>query len=139
MIPFQTQTANAGSNVRFESAATTLTVTPHITNDGSILMTISATRSEPNFAQLVQGNPLIDTRSANTEVLVRSGNTTVLGGIYSTQTGNQQDRLPFVSKIPILGALFRNYSKSLRRTELLIFVTPRIVGDEREAIRDIRD
>ncbi|MFH1263803.1 MAG: type IV pilus secretin PilQ [Pseudomonadota bacterium] len=139
MIPFQTQTANAGSNVRFESAATTLSVTPHITNDGSILMTISATRSEPNFAQLVQGNPLIDTRSANTEVLVKSGNTTVLGGIYSTGTANSQDRLPFVSKIPILGALFRNYQKSLRRTELLIFVTPRIVGDEREAIRDIRD
>lgn len=138
-IPFLTQTANAGSNVRFESAATTLTVTPHITNDGSILMNINATRSQPNFAQLVQGNPLIDTRQANTEVLVKSGNTTVLGGIYSTQTGRSQSRFPFLSSIPILGALFRNYDKQLRRTELLIFVTPRIVGDEREAVRDIRD
>lgn len=138
-IPFLTQTANAGSNVRFESAATTLTVTPHITNDGAILMRINATRSQPNFAQLVQGNPLIDTRQAQTEVLVKSGNTTVLGGIYSTQTGRSQSRFPYISKIPILGALFRNYDKQLRRTELLIFVTPRIVGDEREAVRDIRD
>lgn len=137
-IPFLTQTANAGSNVRFENAATTLSVTPHITNDGSILMQITATRNQPNFAQLVQGNPLIDQRTATTEVLVKSGNTTVLGGIYSTQSGRSQSRFPYLSKIPILGALFRNYDKQLRRTELLVFVTPRIVGDEREAVRDVR-
>ena len=137
-IPFLTQTANAGSNVRFESATTSLQVTPHITNDGSVLLTINATRNEPNFAQLVQGNPLVDQRSANTEVLVKSGNTTVLGGIYSIRTGGTQDDLPGLSKIPIIGWLFKNYAKELRRTELLIFVTPRIVGDEREAVRDIR-
>ncbi len=138
-IPFLTQTANAGSNVRFENAATSLSVTPHVTNDGSILMTINATRNQPNFAQLVQGNPLIDQRSANTEVLVKSGNTTVVGGIYATQHGRSVSRFPFLSSIPIIGALFRNYDKQLRRTELLIFVTPRIVGDEREAVRDIRE
>ncbi|MEZ4703609.1 MAG: type IV pilus secretin PilQ [Bdellovibrionota bacterium] len=138
-IPFLTQTANAGSNVRFENAATSLSVTPHITNDGSILMDITATRNEPNFAQLVQGNPLIDQRTAITEVLVKSGNTTVLGGIYSTRTGRSISRFPFLSSIPIFGALFRNYDKQLSRTELLIFVTPRIVGDEREAIRDVRE
>lgn len=138
-IPFITQTADSGSNVRFENAATTLSVTPHITNDGSILMSITATRNEPNFAQLVQGNPLIDQRTATTEVLVKSGNTTVLGGIYATRTGRSINRLPFVSAIPIIGALFKNYDKQLSRTELLIFVTPKIVGDEREAIRDIRE
>jgi type IV pilus assembly protein PilQ len=138
-IPFITQTADSGSNVRFENAATTLNVTPHITNDGSILMTITATRNEPNFAQLVQGNPLIDQRTATTEVLVKSGNTTVLGGIYATRTGRSINRLPFLSSVPIIGALFQNYDKQLSRTELLIFVTPRIVGDEREAIRDIRE
>ena len=137
-IPFLTQTANAGSNVRFENAATTLTVTPHITNDGSILMSISASRNEPNFATLVQGNPIIDQRTANTEVLVKSGNTTVIGGIYSTQSGRSQSRFPVLHKIPLLGALFKNYDKQVRRTELLIFVTPRIVGDEREAIKDVR-
>lgn len=138
-IPFITQTADSGSNVRFENAATTLDVTPHITNDGSILMTLTATRNEPNFAQLVQGNPLIDQRTATTEVLVKSGNTTVLGGIYATRTGRSINRFPFISSIPIIGALFQNYDKQLSRTELLIFVTPRIVGDEREAIRDIRE
>ena len=138
-IPFITQTADSGSNVRFENAATTLNVTPHITNDGSILMTITATRNQPNFAQLVQGNPLIDQRTATTEVLVKSGNTTVLGGIYATQGGRSINRFPYLSSIPIIGALFQNYNKTLSRTELLIFVTPRIVGDEREAIRDIRE
>lgn len=138
-IPFITQTADSGSNVRFENAATTLNVTPHITNDGSILMTLTATRNEPNFAQLVQGNPLIDQRTATTEVLVKSGNTTVLGGIYATRTGRSINRFPFLSSVPIIGALFQNYDKQLSRTELLIFVTPRIVGDEREAIRDIRE
>jgi type IV pilus secretin PilQ/predicted competence protein len=138
-IPFITQTADSGSNVRFENAATTLNVTPHITNDGSILMTITATRNEPNFAQLVQGNPLIDQRTATTEVLVKSGNTTVLGGIYATRSGRSINRFPYLSSIPILGALFQNYNKTAGRTELLIFVTPRIVGDEREAIRDIRE
>lgn len=138
-IPFITQTADSGSNVRFENAATSLEVTPHITNDGSILMTLTATRNEPNFAQLVQGNPLIDQRSATTEVLVKSGNTTVLGGIYATRAGRSINRFPFISSIPIIGALFQNYNKTISRTELLIFVTPRIVGDEREAIRDIRE
>jgi type IV pilus assembly protein PilQ len=137
-IPFLTQTANAGSNVRFESAATSLGVTPQATNDGSVLLTISATRSEPNFAQLVQGNPLVDQRSATTKVLVKSGNTTVLGGIYSIRTGSTRDSLPGISNIPIIGWLFKNYNKELRRAELLIFVTPRIVGDEREAVKDIR-
>ncbi len=137
-IPFLTQTANAGSNVRFENATTALSVTPHITNDGSVLMMINATRNEPNFSQLVQGNPIIDQRAANTEVLVKSGNTTVIGGIYSTQTARSQSRFPVLHRIPIVGALFRNYDRQIRRTELLIFVTPRIVGDEREAVKDIR-
>ncbi len=137
-IPFITQTANAGSSVRFENAMTSLNVTPHITNDGAISMQIAATRNEPNFSQLVQGNPVVDQRQANTEVLVKSGNTTVLGGIYSIRTSKVKDSLPGVSNIPIVGWLFRNYSKELRRTELLIFVTPRIVGDERESVRDIR-
>lgn len=137
-IPFVTQTADSGSNVRFENAATTLTVTPQITNEGAILMQITATRNEPNFADLVQGNPSIDQRTATTEVLVKSGNTTVLGGIYAIRTGRTKAKIPFISSLPIIGAIFQNYDKSLDRTELLIFVTPRIVGDEREAIRDVR-
>ena len=71
--------SNAGSNVRFESATTSLNVTPHITNDGSISMQISATRNEPNFSQLVQGNPIVDQRQASTKVLVKSGNTNCSG------------------------------------------------------------
>ncbi|MCB0308233.1 MAG: type IV pilus secretin PilQ [Bdellovibrionales bacterium] len=138
-IPFLSQTSNAGSSVRFETAATTLSVTPHITNDGSILMNVTASRNEPNFALLVQGNPIIDQRTASTEVLVKSGNTTVIGGIYSTQSARSQSRFPVLHRIPLIGALFKNYDKQVKRTELLIFVTPRIVGDEREAIREVAE
>ncbi|HMQ11785.1 MAG TPA: type IV pilus secretin PilQ [Oligoflexia bacterium] len=138
-IPYQTQSDNLGTNVNFQTANTSLTVTPHITNDGSILMSISATRDEPNFSASVDGNPTIDQRTASTEVLVKSGNTTVIGGIYSTSSGGNQSRLPVLHRIPIIGALFKNYNKTVRRSELLIFVTPRIVGDERKAIRNVRE
>ncbi|MCI5072853.1 type IV pilus secretin PilQ [bacterium] len=138
-IPYQTQSDNLGTNVNFQTANTSLTVTPHITNDGSILMNISATRDEPNFSASVEGNPTIDQRTASTEVLVKSGNTTVIGGIYSTSSGGNQSRLPVLHRIPIIGALFKNYNKTVRRSELLIFVTPRIVGDERKAIRNVRE
>jgi|GEM_PF-336686 len=137
-IPFITQTADSGSNVRFENAATTLTVTPHITNEGSVLMQITASRSFPSEAVIVQGNPAIEQRTATTQVLVKSGNTTVLGGIYSLRSGKIKQKIPFLSNIPVIGAIFQNHDKSMERNELLIFVTPRIVGDEREAIRDIR-
>jgi type IV pilus assembly protein PilQ len=136
-IPFITQTADSGSNVRFENAATSLNVTPHITNEGAVLMNITATRNEPS-GEVVLDNPIITQRTATTEVLVKSGNTTVLGGIYAMSTGRTIDRVPFLSSIPILGFLFKSNDKTLQRDELLIFITPRIVGDEREAIRDVR-
>ncbi len=133
-IPYITQTSNSGSNVRFESAVISLSVTPHITADGSVFMKINATRNEPDFANAVGENPAISQRQISTEVLVKSGNTTVLGGIYRINKEKNFQGFPFLSRIPLLGYLFRNWGRAVIRDELLIFITPRIVGDERKAI-----
>lgn len=137
-IPFVTQTNNSGSNVRFESAVISLTVTPHVTADGSVFMEINATRNSPDFGNQVQGNPTIQQREATTQVLVKSGNTTVIGGVYQLRKDDGYQGFPGLSSIPVLGWLFRNYNKVRTREELLIFVTPRIVGDERRVVKDIR-
>ena len=137
-IPFITQTGNSGSNVRFESAVIQITVTPHITADGAVIMQVTATRNEPDFGQAVLGNPSIIQREATTEVLVKSGNTTVIGGIYRVNRTREQAGFPVLRKIPILGWFFSSDNRRLDREELLIFITPRIVGDERTAIRQVQ-
>ena len=137
-IPFITQTENAGNNVRFENAVISITVTPSVTADGSVIMSVTATRNQPDFGQQVIGNPTIIQREATTEVLVKSGNTTVIGGIYQVNKSRSQAGLPFLRHIPILGYLFKADNRRLERQELLIFITPRIVGDEREVVRQVQ-
>ncbi len=127
-IPFS-QTSSSGVNTTFIEAKLELKVTPHVSADGSILLKIKATNNAPN-PQLTgaNGQPSISKREAETEVLVRDGETTVIGGIYTRQTANRRSEVPFLGKIPLLGALFRATSESDDHTELLIFITPRILN-----------
>jgi type IV pilus assembly protein PilQ len=127
-IPFS-QVSASGVNTTFIEAKLELKVTPHVSADGSILLKIKATNNAPN-PQLTgaQGQPSISKREAETEVLVKDGETTVIGGIYTRQTANRRSEVPFFSKIPLLGALFRNSSEQDDHTELLIFITPRILN-----------
>ncbi len=127
-IPFS-QTSASGVNTTFIEAKLELKVTPHVSADGSILLKIRATNNAPN-PQLTgaNGQPSISKREAETEVLVRDGETTVIGGIYTRQTANRRSEVPFLGKIPLLGALFRATSESDDHTELLIFITPRILN-----------
>ena len=127
-IPFS-QTSASGVNTTFIEAKLELKVTPHVSADGSILLKIKATNNAPN-PQLTgaNGQPSISKREAETEVLVRDGETTVIGGIYTRQTSNRRSEVPFLGKIPLLGALFRATSEQDDHTELLIFITPRILN-----------
>ena len=127
-IPFS-QVSAAGVNTTFIEAKLELRVTPHVTQEGSIQMKISATNNQPN-PQLTgaNGQPSISRREARTEVLVKDGDTTVIGGIYTRQNSEQWNEVPVLSRIPILGWLFKKKSVSDARTELLIFITPRIVN-----------
>jgi type IV pilus assembly protein PilQ len=111
----------------FVDALLSLKVTPQITAEGTVIMDIIVDKSQPDFANTVLGTPPIDKRQAKTSVLVRDGGTTVIGGIFQVTDQNAQGRTPYLSKIPILGNLFKNKAVTRLNNELLIFVTPRIV------------
>ena len=127
-IPFS-QVSASGVNTSFVEAKLELKVTPHVSADGSILLKIKATNNAPN-AGLTGSNqqPSISKREAETEVLVKDGETTVIGGIYTRSTANSRAAVPFLSRIPLLGALFRSTTARDDHTELLIFITPKILN-----------
>lgn len=126
-IPFQTSSANEGTKIEFVDAELSLKVTPHITSDDNVYMVIDATKNAANLAVTINGFPEITTKEAHTEVLVKNGGTTVLGGVYESEVIRNQESVPFFSKIPFLGALFRNIDDADDVKELLIFVTPTIL------------
>ncbi|ATB27982.1 type IV pilus secretin PilQ [Melittangium boletus] len=127
-LPFS-QVSASGANTTFVEARLSLEVTPHITQDGSILMSISAQNNQPDPANTgANGQPAIQRKEANTQVLVKDGDTTVIGGIYVRRGSSQSNSVPFLSKIPVLGLLFKNHRETDNRQELLIFITPRILN-----------
>jgi len=125
-IPVQT-VANFTVTTRYVNAALELRATPQITAEGTIIMTIEIQNNAADFANLVNGIPPITTQSAKTTVMVPDGGTTVIGGIYRTEDSVTNERVPFLHQIPILGAAFKNSSRSKQSRELLIFLTPRII------------
>jgi type IV pilus assembly protein PilQ len=129
-IPFQTF-ENGDAQLEFVDAVLKLDVTPHITANKSIIMKIAVTRNAPDDSVFtLTGSPAISKNQVKTETLVKDGQTLVLGGIYVIDKAERQSRVPYLHKIPLLGAMFRNDEISDSRKELLIFVTPRIVVPE---------
>jgi type IV pilus assembly protein PilQ len=119
----------AGAQTVFFDAALTLSVTPRVTSDGNIFLDVQVTKNEPDFENTgARGDPSIVRREATTQLLVRDGDTTVIGGIFQRNTGFSTDRVPFLGSMPILGPLFRSSSRTDVRNELLVFITPRIVN-----------
>lgn len=129
-IPYQT-VSNGTVTVAFKDAGLSLKVTPTITDAGTVLMQVVVDNSSPDFGNIVGTGaaavPPINTQSAQTSVLVKDGSTTVIGGIYQGQESLAKQNTPFLSQIPILGLLFKNNTTRNSTTELLIFITPRIV------------
>jgi type IV pilus assembly protein PilQ len=127
-IPVQT-VANNTVTVQYVDATLRLEVTPQITAEGTVNLDISIKkqRPAPEFAVVGGQNAPIFTRDAETELLVRDGGTTVIGGIYEITTGEGENRVPGLHKIPIFGWFFKNESYRTDHDELLIFITPRIV------------
>lgn len=125
-IPIQTVSNNTVT-VSFKDAALTLRVTPQITAANTVIMRIELENAEADFAREVNGIPPIDTQRASTTVLVNDGQTTVLGGIYLSTEDARSDRTPGLSQIPLISWLFKRESITERNSELLIFITPRII------------
>jgi len=130
-IPFETSTIE-GSSTTFIDANLSLTVKPQITPDGSVLMEIKASRNSIGSFRNSSGEPSINTKEASTHVLVRNGETTVMGGIIVSDSSNNERGIPFFKEIPVLGWLFKGKSISDSQTELLIFITPTILNQSVE-------
>jgi type IV pilus assembly protein PilQ len=130
------QVSAAGVNTVFFDAVLSLKVKPHVTQDGNIYLDLDAENNTPDFQNVgARGDPTILKKNAKTNVLLKDGDTTVIGGIYTSNGGYSQAEVPFFARIPILGVLFRNHRESDRRTELLIFITPRIVNRAAASVR----
>lgn len=133
------QVSATGVQTVFFDAVLALEVQPHVTQDGNIYLKLKAENNTPDFQNVAaRGDPTILKKEAQTELLLRDGDTTVIGGIYTSNAGMNRSEVPFFGSIPILGALFRNHQQSDRRTELLIFVTPRIVNRAAATVRTVR-
>jgi type IV pilus assembly protein PilQ len=127
-IPYQEKTSSGATNVNFKKAVLSLEVTPQITPDQHILLTLHINQDKPS-SRLINGVPAIDTREMTTQVLVKDQQTIVLGGIYEEADDHQIERVPFISDIPVIGKLFEHQHEQKEKRELLIFVRPKIQKD----------
>ncbi len=131
-IPYQTATSSGATSLSFRKAVLSLKVKPQITPDGNVIMTLDVNKDQPGAT--VANNVQINTKHVKTEVLVENGGTVVIGGIFEQQDRTDITRIPFFGDLPFLGFLFRNNTSLTNKTELLVFITPRIVN-ERLTIR----
>ena len=123
-------TQNQPPTVEYQDATLKLTVTPHITPDNRILMALRVTKNEADEALKVDGNPYINKRAVETNVLVDNGETVVLGGVFERTRFTSKEQVPWLGNLPIVGNLFKNDARKETNNELLIFVTPRILQPE---------
>ena len=129
-IPYQTASQD-GTQTQFMDALLELTVTPHITPEGTVVMKIAAKKNEADFTRQVLGVPTISIKEIETQVLVNNNDTLVIGGIFTSDTTKNVESVPGLADIPILGRLFQKKIDIDEKNELLIFITPRIVNIEK--------
>jgi type IV pilus assembly protein PilQ len=126
-IGYQEASSSGASTTSFKEAVLKLEVTPQITPDDRIIMGLVINKD--NIESFVAGIPVIATTELTTRVLVNNGETVVLGGIFENETVDEVKKIPFLGDLPLVGRFFRNTSQSDSKTELLIFVTPRLLQD----------
>ena len=128
-IPYQEASSSGATTVSFKEAVLMLEVTPQITPDDRIIMDLVINKDEPDFSRAVLGVPPVDTREINTSVLVDNGDTIVLGGVFERNVTKSTEKIPFFGDLPVVGNLFKQNAEQDNNTELLIFVTPKILKD----------
>jgi len=129
-IPYLKLTTEGTVTTDFIDANIKLTVTPHVTNDGYIKLSIRAKKDAPDYAVTVEGVPRIDKKEAITEVLVKDNGVVVIAGVYSIEKNEGAEGVPLFKKIPLLGWLFKRENREDTRRDLLIFISPKILKDE---------
>jgi type IV pilus assembly protein PilQ len=131
-IPYQTSSGNTGTSTTFRKANLKLEVTPQITPEGDVIMDVDVNRD--SVGQLTQSGYTINTKHVKTQVRVENGGTVVLGGIYEKTQNQDQTGVPGLSQVPVLGWLFKGREQVDRHTELLVFLTPKVVAERAELL-----
>lgn len=131
-LPYQTATSSGATAIQFRKANLKLEVTPQITPEGNVILDLDVTKD--TVGQVTSQGLAIDTKHVRTQVLVENGGTVVIGGIFTQDDQESVTKVPYLGDIPFLGNLFKTRTKSSRKTELLIFITPKVVSD-RTAVR----
>ncbi|MFJ3010496.1 type IV pilus secretin PilQ [Pseudomonas fluorescens] len=133
-IPYQEASSSGATSVSFKEASLSLEVTPQITPDNRIIMEVKVTKDEPDYLNKVQDVPPIKKNEVNAKVLVNDGETIVIGGVFSNPQRKVVDKVPFLGDVPYLGRLFRRDVVSENKSELLVFLTPRIMNNQAIAV-----
>ena len=131
-LPYQVATSSGATSIAFRKANLKLEVTPQITPEGNIILTLDVNKD--TVGQQTLAGFAINTKHVQTEVLVENGGTVVIGGIYTQDEGETVNKVPLLGDVPILGNLFKNKARTTSKTELLIFLTPKVVS-ERQTVR----
>ena len=126
-LPFQQATSSGATSVQFKKANLRLEVTPQITPEGQVILDVDV--SKDSVGRVTPAGFAIDTRHVRTQVLVDNGGTVVIGGIYTQTEKEDTNKVPWLGDAPVVGALFRNRARSVAKTELLVFLTPKVITD----------
>ena len=129
-IPYQEASSSGATSTSFKEAALSLEVTPQITPDNRIIMDVKVTKDEADFANAVNGVPPIKKNEVNAKVLVTDGETIVIGGVFSNTQTKSVDKVPFLGDLPFVGRIFRRDNVQDQKSELLVFITPRIMNTQ---------
>ncbi|UVE18262.1 type IV pilus secretin PilQ [Pseudomonas sp. LS44] len=133
-VPYQEASSSGATSTSFKEAALSLEVTPQITPDNRVIMEVKVTKDEPDFANALNGVPPIKKNEVNAKVLVSDGETIVIGGVFSNTQTKSVDKVPFLGDLPFLGRLFKRDTVTDRKSELLVFLTPRIMNNQAIAV-----
>ncbi|MBA6121037.1 MULTISPECIES: type IV pilus secretin PilQ [Pseudomonas] len=133
-VPYQETTKSGATSVSFREASLSLEVTPQITPDNKVIMAVRVTKDEPDYVNALNNVPPIRKNEVNAKVRVADGETIVIGGVYSTSQNNVVDKVPFLGDLPYVGRLFRRDALQEKKSELLVFLTPRIMSDQAIAV-----
>ncbi|MCQ4275716.1 type IV pilus secretin PilQ [Stutzerimonas degradans] len=133
-IPYQEASSSGATSTSFKEAVLSLEVTPQITPDNRIIMEVKVTKDAPDYANALNDVPPINKNEVNAKVLVNDGETIVIGGVFSNTQSRSVDKVPLLGDLPFLGRLFRRDSVTEEKSELLVFLTPRIVNNNAIAV-----
>ncbi len=133
-VPYQESSSSGATSVAFKEASLSLEVTPQITPDNRIIMDVKVNKDEPDYANELNDVPPIKKNEVKAKVLVNDGETVVIGGVFSNTQTKTTDKVPFLGDVPYLGRLFRSDTVSEAKTELLVFLTPRIMNNQAIAV-----